>query len=273
MQSNRWEAATKSRQLTVQGGANYNEDKHETDYNNTGTNRGDPVQRGCRFPARRGWYIGAQLGRADNEMDFGASASRYEMQSLDITLLGGFHSGPWFCRGRNKLAATWTTTIENAASTWGPVMRRTESADTSGEALGIMLTAGLNMVDADKDFPCFGPTWSAKSILMRRWTATKKKSGDATAIQVTDMKTTSGIGSAGIFGDMQLGFCACSIYSELTYRAYFRQRRDQPAHRPGISAGQLSKLPGYKQDDDSIRWEAGMAAKLGRAMGSTWAAA
>jgi hypothetical protein len=30
--------------------------------------------------------------------------------------------------------------------------------------------------------------------------------------------------------------------------------------------GNSAKLPGYDQDDDSIRWDAGLAAKIGRAM-------
>ena len=263
MQSNRWEAATKVGAYSVWGGANYNEVKHETDYSNTGTNEATQYNVGVSFRPAESWYIGAQLGRADNEMDFGASASRYEMQSLDITLLGGFHSGPWFAEGAISYSDLDYDELKRSFNL-GPVMRRTENADTSGEALGIVLTAGLNMVDADKDFR-FGPTWSLEYI-DAEVDGYEEKSGDATAIRVNDMKTTSGIGSAGIFGDMQLSFCACSLYSELTYRAYFDNGATNP--RIGLVSvpGNSAKLPGYKQDDDSIRWEAGMAAKLGRAM-------
>jgi hypothetical protein len=80
------------------------------------------------------------------------------------------------------------------------------------------------------------------------------------------MKSSSGIASAGLFGDRQLAICACKVYSELTYRAYL----DNDATNPRVGlvsvSGNSAKLPGYEQDDDSIRWDVGLAATLGQAL-------
>jgi hypothetical protein len=69
-----------------------------------------------------------------------------------------------------------------------------------------------------------------------------------------------------VFGDMQLGFCNCELYSELTYRAYLDNDDTNPRIGLVTVPGNSAKLPGYDQDDDSIRWDAGLAAKIGRAM-------
>ena len=94
----------------------------------------------------------------------------------------------------------------------------------------------------------------------------EEKSGLATALRVDDMTTTSGIASAGIFGDMQLGFCDCELYSELTYRAYLDNDDTNPRIGMVSVPGNSAKLPGYEQDEDSVRWDAGMAATIGRSI-------
>ncbi len=263
MQTNRWKATTAVGGYSIWGGANYNEDKHDTRYNSTGTNEATQYNVGISFRPAESWYIGAQVGRADNELDFGSSRSRYEMESLNATLLGGFHSGPWFAEGAISYSDLDYDELKRSFSL-GSVLSRTESADTSGEALGIKLNAGLNVVDSDKTYR-FGPTWGYEYI-DSDVDGYEEKSGLATAIRVDDMTTTSGIASAGIFGDMQLGFCNCELYSELTYRAYLDNDDTNP--RLGLASveGNSAKLPGYKQDDDSIRWDAGLAARVGRSM-------
>jgi outer membrane lipase/esterase len=262
MQSNRWQAATRVGSYSVWGGANYNEDKHETDYDNTGTNESTQYNVGVSFRPAESWYVGGQVGRADNEMKFGASASRYQMDSLNFTLLGGFHHGPWFAEAVASYSDLSYDELKRRF-TLGPVLTRTESADTSGEALGIRLAGGLNIAASDASYR-FGPTWSYEYI-DAEVDGYQEKSGDATALRVNDMKTTSGIGSAGLFGDLQLGFCDCNVYSELTYRAYLDNGATNP--RIGLVSlpGNSAKLPGYEQDDDSVRWDVGMAASLGRA--------
>lgn len=262
MQSNRWQAATRVGSYSVWGGANYNEDKHETDYDNTGTNESTQYNAGVSFRPAESWYIGGQVGRADNEMDFGASASHYQMDSLNFTLLGGFHHGPWFAEAVASYSDLSYDELKRSF-TLGPVFKRTESADTSGEALGIRLAGGLNLAPGDTNYR-FGPTWGYEYIEAET-DGYQEKSGDATALRVNDLKTTTGIGSAGLFGDLQLGLCACNIYSELTYRAYLDNGATNP--RIGLVSvpGNSARLPGYKQDDDSVRWDVGMAATLGQA--------
>ncbi len=262
MQSNRWQAETRVGSYSVWGGANYNEDKHETSYDNTATNEATQYNVGVSFRPAESWYIGGQVGRGGNELDFGASKSRYEMDSLNFTLLGGFRRGPWFAEAAVSYSDLDYDELKRSF-TLGPVLERTESADTSGNALGIKVAGGLNAVASDKNYR-FGPTWSYEYI-DAEVDGYAEKSGNATALRVNDMTTTSGIGSAGLFGDLQLGFCACNVYTELTYRAYLDNGATNP--RLGLVSvpGNSAKLPGYRQDDDSVRWDLGLAAKLGQA--------
>lgn len=263
MQANRWKATTPVGSYSVWGGASYNEDKHDTQYNSTGTNEASQYNVGVNFRPADSWYVGAQVGRGDNELDFGSSSSRYEMDSLNFTVLGGYHSGPWFFEGAISYSDLDYDELKRSFNL-GPVLKRTETGDTSGEALGIMVSGGLNVVDSDKDYH-FGPTWSYEYI-DADVDSYEEKSGDATALRVNGLSTTSGIASAGVFGDMQLGFCDCELYSELTYRAYLDNDDTNPRIGLVTVPGNSAKLPGYDQDDDSIRWDAGLAAKIGRAM-------
>jgi len=263
MQTNRWKTTTPVGGYSVWGGANYNEDKHDTRYNSTGTNEATQYNVGVAFRPAQSWYIGAQVGRADNELDFGSSKSHYEMESLNVTLLGGFHSGPWFAEGAISYSDLDYDEMKRSFSL-GTVLSRTESADTSGEVLGIKLKAGLNVVDPAETYR-FGPTWGY-DYMDSDVDGYEEKSGLATALRVDDMTTTSGIASAGIFGDMQLDFCDCELYSELTYRAYLDNDDTNPRIGMVSVPGNSAKLPGYEQDEDSVRWDAGMAATIGRSI-------
>ncbi len=262
MRSNRWQAATPVGSYSVWGGTNWNEDDHETSYNNTGTNKATQYNVGVSFRPAESWYIGGQLGRADNELDFGASASRYEMESLNLTVLGGYNNGPWFFEGAVSYSDLDYDQLKRKF-TLGPVLQRTETGDTNGKTFGIKFNAGLNLVDSSSNYR-FGPIWGYEYI-DADVDGYQEKGGSATALRVHDMSTTAGIISAGLFGERQLGFCDCEIYSELTYRGYV----DNDATNPRIGmvsvTGNSAKLPGYQQDDDSVRWDVGLEATLGRA--------
>jgi outer membrane lipase/esterase len=263
MRANRWEASTPVGSFSVWGGANWNEDDHETDYNNTGTNKASQYNVGVNFRPSESWYFGWQFGRADNELDFGASASRYEMESLNLTLLGGYNNGPWFFEGAISYSDLDYDQLKRKFSL-GPVLRRTETADTNGKTFGIKFNAGLNLVDSDSNYR-FGPIWGYEYI-DADVDGYQEEAGTATALRVKDMSTTAGIVSAGLFGDRKLGFCDCEVYSELTYRGHVDNDATDP--RIGLVSvpGNSAKLPGYDQDDDSIRWDLGVEATLGQAM-------
>ena len=68
-----------------------------------------------------------------------------------------------------------------------------------------------------------------------------------------------------LFADRKLGFCACEIYSELTYRGHVDNDASNPRIGMASVAGNSARLPGYKQDDDSVRWDVGLEATLGQA--------
>lgn len=263
MRANRWEASTPVGSYSVWGGANWNEDDHETDYNNTGTNKASQYNVGVNFRPSESWYFGWQFGRADNELDFGASASRYEMESLNLTLLGGYNNGPWFFEGAISYSDLDYDQLKRKFSL-GPVLRRTETADTNGETLGIKFNAGLNLVDSGSNYR-FGPIWGLEYI-DADVDGYREKANTATALRVKDMSTTAGIISAGLFGDRKLGFCDCEVYSELTYRGYVDNDATDPRIGLVSQPGNSAKLPGYDQDDDSIRWDVGLEATLGQAM-------
>ncbi len=266
MRANRWLTSTPVGSYTVWGGASWNEDKHETAYDNAGTNQATQYNVGVNFRPVESWYIGAQVGRADNELDFGASASHYEMESLNFTLLGGFHYDRWFAEGAISYSDLDYSELKRSFSL-GPVLRRSETADTGGEALGLKINAGLNLLGSDASYR-FGPIWGYEYI-NSKVDGYEEKAGNVTALRVNDLETTSGIISAGLFGDLQLGLCDCDLYSELTYRGYVDNGATNP--RIGLASipGNSAKLPGYKQDDDSIRWDIGLAATLGPATGLT----
>lgn len=259
MHSNRWQASTAVGGYSVWGGAGGNENKHETDYNSKGTNKASLYTVGVSFRPAESWYIGAQLGRGDSELDFNSSASSYDMESLNFTVLGGFHHGPWFAEGAVSYSDLDYDQL-NRSFSLGPVMQRAEKGNTSGETLGLMLSAGLNVVDAKKDYR-FGPTWSYEYI-DSEVDGFQEKSGTVTAIAVDDMDTSTSIGSAGVFGDLQLGLCNCELYSELTYRAYFANDTTNPRIGLVSVSGNSARLPGYEQNDSSIHWDVGMAARL-----------
>jgi len=218
---------------------------------------------GVNFRPSESWYFGWQFGRADNELDFGASASRYEMESLNLTLLGGYNNGPWFFEGAISYSDLDYDQLKRKFSL-GPVLRRTETADTNGETLGIKFNAGLNLVDSGSNYR-FGPIWGLEYI-DADVDGYREKANTATALRVKDMSTTAGIISAGLFGDRKLGFCDCEVYSELTYRGYVDNDATDPRIGLVSQPGNSAKLPGYDQDDDSIRWDVGLEATLGQAM-------
>jgi outer membrane lipase/esterase len=263
MRANRYDTATPVHSYTIWGGANWNEDKHQTDYDNTGTNKATQYNLGLVFRPAANWYIGGQLGRADNELDFGASASRYEMESLDLTLLGGFVYSQWFGEAAISYSDLDYNSLKRRFSL-GPVLQRTETANTSGEALGISLTGGLNLIPASKSYR-LGPTWGYDYI-DAEVDGYKEKSGSATALRVNDMKSSTSTANVGLFGDLKLGFCACEIYGDATYQSYLDNGATNPRIGMVSVPGNSAKLPGYEQDDDAWRWNLGLAAALGRKM-------
>lgn len=263
MRANRWKTSTPVGSYSVWGGANWNEDDHKTDYNNTGTNKASQYNVGVNFRPAENWYIGGQVGRADNELDFGASASRYEMESLNLTVLGGFNHGPWFFEGAISYSDLDYDQLKRKFSL-GPVLQRTENADTNGKTFGIKFNAGLNLVDSGANYR-FGPIWGYEYI-DSDVDGYSEKADTATALRVKDMDTTAGIISAGLFGDRKLGFCDCEVYTELTYRGYVDNDATDPRIGLVSVAGNSAKLPGYEQDDDSVRWDLGLDATLSKAM-------
>jgi outer membrane lipase/esterase len=260
MRANRYSDMTPVGDYTVWGGASASENKHETVYNNTGTNEATQYNLGIVYRFNEVWYLGGQLGRSENEMDFGASKSRYEMDSLNLSLLTGYRVNKWFLEGVVSYGDLDYDQLRRRFNL-GPVLQRTESGDTSGDNLGVKVTGGLNLIDATKRYrvgPIIGYEYTRSEM-----DGYDEKAGDATALRVDDMTSSAGVFSGGLFGDMQVGFCECEIYSEVVYRAYTDTSSDDP--RIGLLSvpGNSAVLPGYEQDDDSVLWNLGIAARLG----------
>ena len=93
-----------------------------------------------------------------------------------------------------------------------------------------------------------------------------EKGTSATALVVDDLKTITGIWNAGVFGDMELGFCECVLYSEAVYRSFGRDGSIKPRVGLVTVPGNSAALPGLERDDDGWRWDVGMSASLGRAV-------
>ena len=141
---------------------------------------------------------------------------------------------------------------------------RTEQGDTSGEALGFLVNAGYNLMDSAKSYR-FGPMlgYDYANVDVDGYT---EKGTRSTALVVDDQKAISGIWNAGVFGDMQLGFCECVLYSEAVYRSFERDDSINPRVGLVTVSGNSAVLPGYDRDDDGWRWDVGLSATLGKSV-------
>lgn len=263
MRSNRWNSSTPVGGYTVWGGANGHENERDTDYNDTGTNEITQYNLGINYRFSETFYLGAMVSRADNELDFDTSDSNYEMESLDFSLLSGFRSDSWFFEGMLSYSDLDYDDLRREFDL-GPLLKRTEKGDTNGEALGITVNAGYNLINADKSYrvgPMLG--YDFVRVEVDKYT---EKGETATALVVYGDTIYTDSWNIGLFGDIQLGFCDCELYSEAVYQTYGRD--DSIDSRIGLvtQPGNSARLPGFERDDDGFRWDAGLSAKLTEAV-------
>lgn len=263
MRSNRWTNGTPMESYTVWGGLSGREDERDTAFGDTGTNEILQYNMGLNYRFSDNWYLGGMLSRGDNELDFDNSDSKYEMESLDFSLISGYRGERWFLEGVMSYSDLDYDDLRRKF-TLGRLMERTEKADTSGDTLGAMANVGYNLFSPDKSYR-LGPLVGYEYVRVEVDNYTEKN-GDATALVVDDMEVTTGIWNLGLFGDMQLGFCACELYSEVVYQSYVRDGSINPRIGLATQAGNSAVLPGYKKDDDGVRWDVGLAANLNDAI-------
>ncbi|MEM1155813.1 MAG: autotransporter outer membrane beta-barrel domain-containing protein, partial [Pseudomonadota bacterium] len=192
------------------------------------------------------------------------SASRYEMESLSLTLLAGLTSGPWFFEGALTYSDLDYDELRRSFDL-GPFTRRIERADTEGETLGFKFTSGLNVVNSEASYR-FGPTWSFEYI-DAQVDSFAEREGFLTALRVSNLDSSASILSAGIFADRTLQICDCDIYGELIYRGYIDNDDVDPRIGQVDVPGNSARLPGYRQDDESIHLDVGLEAELSEDLG------
>ena len=158
--------------------------------------------------------------------------------------LGGYNNGPWFFEGAVSYSDLDYDQLKRKFSL-GPVLQRTETADTTGTTLGVKFNAGLNLVDSGSNYR-FGPIWGLEYI-DADVDGYSEKGSTATALRVKDMSTTAGIISAGLFADRKLGFCVIldPVFAgddEEPVAGAHRHavdERHRPAHWPRIATRQF----------------------------------
>ena len=262
MRSNRWMTTADTGKYTVWGGLSGGESERDTDFGDTSTNEIFQYDLGFNYRFSDGWYLGGMLSRAQNELDFDDSNSSYDMDSLSFSLISGVRGERWFFEGALSYSDLDYDDMRRSFSL-GPVLERTEKSDTSGETYGLLLNAGYNLLNSQRYR--FGPMVGYDYINVEVDEFTEEGSS-ATALVVDDMKTITSIWNLGAFGDMQLGFCDCTLYSEAVYQSFGRDGSTKPRIGLVSQAGNSAALPGYDRDDDGWRWDVGMTARLSDAI-------
>jgi outer membrane autotransporter protein len=262
MRSNRWLTTTDTGKYTVWGGLSGGESERDTDFGDTSTNEIFQYDLGFNYRFSDSWYLGGMLSRARNELDFDDSDSSYDMDSLSFSLISGVRGERWFFEGALSYSDLDYDDMLRSFKL-GPVLERTEKSDTSGETYGLLLNAGYNLLNSQRYR--FGPMVGYDYINVEVDEFTEK--GDsATALVVDDQKTITSIWNLGAYGDMQLDFCDCTLYSEAVYQSFGRDGSIKPRIGLVVQPGNSAVLPGYERDDDGWRWDVGMTARLSDAI-------
>jgi uncharacterized protein YhjY with autotransporter beta-barrel domain len=89
-----------------------------------------------------------------------------------------------------------------------------------------------------------------------------EEGSSATALNIDEQDVSSGVWSAGVFADYNLGFCNCELYSDVVYRKDTEADANDLAVGLVNVAGNMATLPGFEREDDSWRWNVGLAANL-----------
>lgn len=258
MRSNRWDDSTEIGKYTVWGGAGGSENERDTDFRDTGENETARYDLGLNYRFSQRAYLGLMLSRGDSELEFDNSRSGYDMESLGVSLISGFRGARWFVEGALSYSDLDYDELKRAFDL-GPVLQRTEQADTNGETYGLLINMGYNLLDSHRYR--VGPVVGYEYINVDL-DGYNEKGSSATALVVDDLKTITSVWNAGLFGDMQLGFCDCTVYSEASYRSFGRDGSINPRIGLVTQPGNSAVLPGYDRDDDGWRGELGLSARL-----------
>jgi outer membrane lipase/esterase len=259
MRSNRWTNNTEVGAYTVWGGVNRNDNERDTDYGSTANNTSTQYAVGYNYRVSDAWYLGGMISRADNQLDFDSGSSQYDMQSLDFSLLSGFRGEHWFAEGVLSYSSLDYDRLRRGFNL-GPVNQRTESADTKGDSLGALINAGYNLFDSSSALR-LGPMLGYEYVTVNVDGYTEEGSS-ATALNIDEQDVSSGVWSAGVFADYNLGFCNCELYSDVVYRKDTEADANDLAVGLVNVAGNMATLPGFEREDDSWRWNVGLAANL-----------
>ncbi len=260
MRSNRWNNRTDVGDFTIWGGYNASDNERDTAYGDTGSNEADQYAIGFNYRFSDAFYLGGLVSRADNALDFDNSASKYDMESLGFSLLGGFRGDHWFAEGMLSYAGLDYDDL-NRSFSLGPVNRRTETASTDGQSMGVMVNAGYNVLDSESSLR-LGPQVGYEYLRVDV-DGYREDGSDVTALNVDDQDVSSSVLSIGGFASLDLGFCDCELYGDAVYRKEGSTDANDPSIGMVSVAGNMASLPGYQiENDDSWRWNVGLAANV-----------
>lgn len=257
MRSNRWMTTDDAGKYTVWGGGSGGESERDTDSGDTGTNEILQYDLGFNYRFSQSWYLGGMLSRAQNELDYDDSDSSYDMDSLSFSLISGFRGQRWFLEGAASYSDLDYDDMQRVFNLGRA--ERSEKSDTSGETWGMLVNAGYNLLDSQRYR--LGPMVGYDYINVEVDGFTEKGTS-ATALVVDDQKTITGIWNLGAFGEMQLNFCDCTLYSEAVYQAFGRDGSNEPSIGLVTQPGNSAVLGGNDRDDDGWRWDVGLTSRL-----------
>ncbi len=260
MRDNRFGATEKAGTVKLWGGLSQDDKDYETSYGDA-ENETTRNTVGVSYQLSDSVYLGAMVSRGDNELEFSGSKSSYEMESLSFVAMAGYRKDRLFVEGAVSVSDLDYDDLERTFSL-GPVLTRTEAADTEGDAKGITFNVGYSLIQGDN--------YQIGSILGYEYIdievdGYQEESGFSTALNVAGQDISSKVWSVGLMGDMTLSD-TCKLYSEVVYEN--ETEDDQNDTRIGLVTieGNSAKLPGYQRDGDAWRWDLGINVQLTAAM-------
>lgn len=240
----------------------------ETDYDAT---RSTPVADsdavdltvGISFGLNENWFVGAAIGSQESEVEIDGQGSEFDSSGLLGSAFLGYRSDIWF----GDLTLTYgETDLEDIQRIvpLGSTMVRRENGDTEADIIGVAAQGGIDMTGKDSTLR-FGPFIGLDYVEIEV-DGYDEDGLTSTTMVFGDQERDSLIGSAGLFASypMNLGSVRTEFFADIAYRKEFEDDVDgAEAVVKTQAAGARFRMPGYKIDDGSVVFSAGVSATLG----------
>jgi outer membrane lipase/esterase len=202
--------------------------------------------------------VGGMFGYSENKGDFGGNSGNYKLKEASGTIYAGYGDGPWYIGGTIGVGDLDYSVDRNIQL--GP-LTRTQSGDPSGwHFMASVLGGYWFQTSADLQHGPFVRI-AYQDIRVR---AFSEQGSDSTALSYSQQKSDSLVTSLGWQGTGRLGMFR--PFGRLTWEF---QSDDGERSVTATPLGTTSSytVPGYKPDDNWLRWVLGASADFGGVTG------